>query len=352
MDFIDILLTTIINSIPIAILFLPYFFIKKKALSNLYLRIYAGILIFYLIYWVLPIIFQVRDTPIELELQSGEEGDLTLGIGYIISHFTALLTSFASYPFATLPFIFFISPFISMIIVWNRLRKEEGTILNNLNLIAYQVTESPSKRIREGLVRNDWKREKEILKLLIVLLPVSLYLLQVVIKISGTEASLQSSLGWFLEILFVYIATFIFSIELLFSSQISLKGKFFGERVREQTYKSLYTVGVPISIISLLLFVADNISSNSLDTLPVIIYFFAYFIMASVIFILFLKVFEPISILIFIKLIDWWRNRQKREKSMDSNNKTYVTLYGAIAIAAYFLKYLLIGGLLMPNLIY
>ena len=237
-----------------------------------------------------------------------------------------------------------------MIIVWNRLRKEEGTILNNLNLIAYQVTESPSKRIREGLVRNDWKREKEILKLLIVLLPVSLYLLQVVIKISGTEASLQSSLGWFLEILFVYIATFIFSIELLFSSQISLKGKFFGERVREQTYKSLYTVGVPISIISLLLFVADNISSNSLDTLPVIIYFFAYFIMASVIFILFLKVFEPISILIFIKLIDWWRNRQKREKSMDSNNKTYVVLYGAIALAAYFLYYLLIGGLVMPQL--
>ncbi|MBY8992110.1 MAG: hypothetical protein KGD58_15300 [Candidatus Lokiarchaeota archaeon] len=350
MAFIDILLTTIINSIPIAILFLPYFFIKKKALSNLYLRIYAGILIFYLIYWVLPIIFQVRDTPIELELQSGEEGDLALGIGYIISHFTALLTSFASYPFATLPFIFFISPFISMIIVWNRLRKEEGTIQNNLNLIAYQVSESPSKRIREGLIRNDWKREKEILKLLIVLLPVSLYLLQVIIKISGTEASLQSSLGWFLEILFVYIATFIFSIELLFSSQISLKGKFFGERVREQTYKSLYTVGVPISIISLLLFVADNISSNSLDTLPVIIYFFAYFIMASVIFILFLKVFEPISILIFIKLIDWWRNRQKREKSVESNNKTYVALYGAIAIAAYFLYYLLIGGLIIPQL--
>lgn len=350
MAFIDILLTTIVNTIPIAFLFLPYFFIKKKAIANLYLRIYAGILVFYLIYWVLPIIFQIRDTPKELELQPGEEGDLALGIGYIITHFTSLLTSFASYPLVTLPFIFFISPFISMIIVWNRLRKEEGTIKDNLNHIAYQVSDSPYKRIREGLIRNDWTREKEIFKLLIVLLPVSLYLLQVIIKISGSQATLQSSLGWFLEILFVYIAIIIFSIELLFSSQISLKGKFFGERVREQTYKSLYTVGVPISIISLLLFVADNISSNTLESLPVIIYFFAYFIMASVIFILFLKVFEPISILIFIKLIDWWRNRQKREKSMDSNNKSYVALYGAIAIAAYFLYYLLIGGLVIPLL--
>jgi hypothetical protein len=323
---------------------------KKKAIANLYLRIYAGILVFYLIYWVLPIIFQVRDPPTELELQAGEEGDLALGIGYVISHFTSLLTSFASYPLVTLPFIFFISPFISMIFTWNRLRKEEGSIKSNLSSIAYQVSESPSKQIREGLIRNDWKREKEILKLLIILLPVSLYLLQVIIKISGEGASLESSLGWFLEILFVYIAMFIFSIELLFSSQISLKGKFFGERVREQTYKSLYTVGVPISIISLLLFVADNITSDTLDTLPVIIYFFAYFIMASIIFILFLKVFEPVSILIFIKLIDWWRNRQKREKIMDSNNKTYVALYGAIAIAAYFLFYLLIGGLLMPQL--
>jgi hypothetical protein len=350
MNFTDILLTTIINTIPIAILFLPYFFIKKRAISNLYLRIYAGILIFYLIYWVLPIVFQVGDPPKELELQSGEEGDLFLGVGYIISHFTSLLTSFATYPLVTLPFIFFISPFISMILVWNRLRKEEGTIKNNLSFIAYQITDSPSKRIREELVRNDWTREKEILKLLIVLLPVSLYLLQVIIKVSGGQASLQSSLGWFLEILFVYIAVFIFSVELLFSSQISLKGKFFGERVREQTYRSLYTVGMPISIISILLFIVDNINSNTLELLPVIFYFFAYFIMASVIFILFLKVFEPISILIFIKLIDWWRNRQKREKSIDTHNTTYVALYGAIAIATYFLYYLLIGGLLMPAL--
>jgi len=348
LNFTDVLLTAIINTIPILILFLPYFFIKKKAIANLYLRIYAGILIFYLIYWVLPMIFQIGEGPKELELQSGEEGNLFLGVGYVISHFASLLTSFASYPLVTLPFIFFISPFISMLIVWNRLRKEEGTIKNNLNLIAYQITDSPSKRIREELVRNDWTREKEILKLLIVLLPISLYLLQVIIKVSGQEdISLESSLGWFLEILFVYLATFIFSIELLFSSKISLKGKYFGENVREQTYRSLYTVGAPISILSILLFIADNINNDTLELLPVILYFFMYFIMASIIFILFLKVFEPISILIFIKLIDWWKNKQRKERKMDSNNSSYVFLYSLIAITAYFLFYLLITGILI-----
>ncbi|MHA2005972.1 MAG: hypothetical protein ACXABO_00560 [Promethearchaeota archaeon] len=339
----------LINAVPLIILIIPWFFIRKKPVGKLYFRIVAGILVFFSIYWILPIIFQVGVAPKELSLQPGEEGNIFLGIGYLISHFISLLTLFASYPLVTLPVIFIISPFITMIIVWNHLRKEDGSIKDNLNLIAYSISDSPFKRIREGLTRNNWAREKEILKLLIILLPVSLYLLQVIIKISGPEnITLESSLGWFLEILFVYIAIFIFSIELLFSSQISLKGKFFGERIREQTYHSLYTVGVPISIISILLFIADNF--NTLELLPVIFYFFGYFIMASILFILFLKIFEPISILIFIKLLDWWRKKQDRERNVDFSNITYGILYGVVAITVYFIYYLLIGGLLLPRI--
>ncbi|MHA1912968.1 MAG: hypothetical protein ACW986_04605 [Promethearchaeota archaeon] len=340
--------TALINVLPILFLFIPYFLMRKKALKNLYLRIFVGILVFYIIYWVLPIIFQIGQVPKELELQPGEEGDTLLGIGYIVSHFGSLLTQFSSYPLVTLPFIFFLSPFISLIMVRRRLRKESGAIKENLRLLTYQITDSPSTRIREELVKNNWAREKEILKLLIVLLPVSLYLLQVIIKISGPgTVSLESSLGWFLEILFVYLATFIFSVELLFSSKIALKGKFFGENVREQTYKSLYTVGAPISILSLLLFIVDNINNNTLELLPVIFFFFAYFIMASIIFILFLKIFEPISIMILIKLIDWWKNREKKEKKKGSSNLTYVFLYGVVALAVYFLLYLSITGFLI-----
>jgi len=346
----EIIISILFNLLPLIILIIPLFFIWKKTVGKLYFRIIAGILIFFLVYWILPIIFQVGVAPKELALQPGEEGYIFLGIGYIISHFTSLLTSFASYPLVTLPFIFFIAPFISMIIVWNHLRKEKGSLKDNLKLIAYPISDSPYKQIREGLTRNNWTREKEILKLLIVLLPVSLYLLQVIIKLSGPEnITLQSSIGWFLEILFVYIAIFIFSVELLSSSQISLKGKFFGERIREQTYRSLYTVGVPISIISILLFFADNVNNNTLELLPVIFYFFGYFIMASVIFILFLKVFEPISILIFIKLLDWWGKKRDKEESADYSNITYGILYGVVAITIYLVYYLLIGGLLMPR---
>jgi len=351
MSAIEILFSILLNVIPIIILIIPLFFIWKKTVGKLYFRIVVGILVFFLIYWILPIIFQVGVVPKELTLQPGEERNIFLGIGYIISHFASLLTLFASYPLVTLPFIFFIAPFIAMIIVWNHLRKENGSIKDNLKLIAYPISDSPFKQIREGLTRNNWTREKEILKLLIVLLPVSLYLLQVIIKVSGADnLTLQSSLGWFLEILFIYIAIFIFSIELLFSSQISLKGKFFGERIRAQTYRSLYTVGVPISIISILLFIADNVNNNTLELLPIIFYFFGYFIMASIIFILFLKVFEPISILIFIKLLDWWRKKQKKEKTADMSNITYAIMYGVVAIAIYFIYYLLIGGLLMPRI--
>ncbi|MFW9864554.1 MAG: hypothetical protein ACFFEN_00515 [Candidatus Thorarchaeota archaeon] len=348
MNTFEIFLNIIINAVPILVLLVPYLFIRKKqALGKLYLRIFTGILVFFMMYWILPVIFQIGQDPIELKLQVGEEGNILLGIGYIISHFISLLTLFASYPLVTLPFIFFLSPFISMLIVWNRLRKEEGTVKENLKLLNYQDMNSPAKRIRNELIRNDWTREKQIFKLLIALFPISLYLLQIIIKISGSEATIQSSLGWFLEILFVYLAIFIFSIELLFSSQISLKGKFFGETIREQTYKSLYTVGVPISVLSIILFIVDNIINNTLEIIPVILYFFAYFIMASVIFILFLKIFEPFSILNLIKLLNWWKRRKEKKEKIQYRNTSYIFLFGAIAIAVYFLYYLLISGLLI-----
>ncbi|NVM20130.1 MAG: hypothetical protein HWN80_20710, partial [Candidatus Lokiarchaeota archaeon] len=103
------------------------------------------------------------------------------------------------------------------------------------------------------------------MKLLIVLLPISLYLLQVILKILQIESvsitTGETALGWFIEILFVYIATFIFSLEILFSSQIALRGRYFGENIRQQTYKSLYTVGAPISILSIILFIVEDIGS-------------------------------------------------------------------------------------------
>ncbi|NVM36074.1 MAG: hypothetical protein HWN81_10795 [Candidatus Lokiarchaeota archaeon] len=331
MDAMEVFITIILNIFPMLILIIPYIFIRKKLIGKLYLRIYLGILIFYVVYWFLPIIFQTEITPENLEDTTDSQG-----LGFLGAHFGSLISLFAFYPLVTLPYIFFVAPFISILYVWNRLRKEDGSTKSNLKLITYQFTESPIKLIRSGILKSDWTREKEILKLLIVLLPISLYLLQVILSVSRLESDPvitgETALGWFLEILFVYLAIFIFSIELLFSSQIALKGRYIGEDIRTQTYKSLYTVGAPISILSIILFIAQYTSS-----ILIIIYFFAYFIMASVIFVLFLKVFEPISILIFIKLIDWWKNRKQKIRNMNYTNFYYGIVIAFVAILIFLL---------------
>ncbi len=347
MNTIEIIISILLNLLPIIILIIPLFFIWKKAIGKLYFRVFAGIIIFFLIYWVFPIIFQVSKTPDNLTVPPAERGNIPYGLAYLTAHFGSLITLFFSYPMITLPFIFFLAPFISILILWNKLRKEDDSVKTNLEQLSYEIKESPVESIKKELVRNNWSREKEIFKLMIVLLPISLYLLQVLFEITNlpTESITtgENALGWFLEILFVYLATFIFSIELLFSSQIALKGRYFGEKIREQTYKSLYTVGAPISILSILLFIVRNI--NSIDLLFTIFYFFAYFIMASFIFILFLDIFEPISIFIFYKIIDWWKNRGKRK--INSSNFYYMLIFGLLGILAYLLL-----NIVFKNVIY
>ncbi|MFX0001461.1 MAG: hypothetical protein ACFE9Q_10370 [Candidatus Hodarchaeota archaeon] len=340
MNGIVIFLTILLNALPILILIIPLIFIWKKTIGKLYFRIFLGIVVFYLIYWILPIIFQINTEPKELT-----GGDTTLAIQFIGARIGTLLTLFATYPLVTLPFIFFVAPFISLIIVWNHLRKEKGTIKENLKQISYHLDKSPYKMIRDEIAKRDFSREKEILKLMIVLLPISLYILQVILSVSGLEheslTTGNTALGWFLEILFVYLAMFIFSIELVFSSKLALKGKYFGEEIRRQTFKSLYTVGAPISILSILLFLAQYF-----DSILIIIFFFAYFIMASIIFVLFLKIFEPISILILVKTIDWWKTKKEKMKNIDSSNILLIIFYSLVAIGLFFIVYFAISNFL------
>jgi hypothetical protein len=339
MSTIEIIATIMLNIVPVILIVIPYFFLRKKLIGKLYFRIMLGILVFYMIYWVLPIIFQLNTTPIELQIQPSDQGNIALGIGYLIAHIGSLIALFASYPLVTLPFIFFVAPFISLIFVWRRLRKEKKPNESVLSSLTYEITKGPYQKARVALEKGDWSREKEVLKLLIVLFPISLYLLQVILKISGLESvsitTGETALGWFIEILFVYLATFIFSLELLFSSQIALKGRPFGESVRNQTYKSLYTVGIPISLLSVVLFVVEDIIEGS-SSLPLFLYFFAYFIMASIIFVLFLKIFEPISLLIFIKVLDWWKNRDTKKKSLQTKNFYYGIVFACLTFFIWF----------------
>ncbi|MBD3197546.1 MAG: hypothetical protein GF317_21005 [Candidatus Lokiarchaeota archaeon] len=332
MNAIDIFLTVLLNALPIVFLIIPYIFLRYKTIGKLYFRIMVGIILFYIIYWIIPLLFQFRLGFDELGISSGEEG---LTLFYLPVHFTSLISTFSSYPLFTLPFIFFVAPLISLIIVWNRLRSEEGSISESLEQITYEYSESPLESIKKELKKTDWKREKDIMKLMIVYLPISLYILQIVLKVTGLQSfslgTAETALGWFMEILFVYLAMFIFSIELLYSSKIAIKGRYFGEKVREETFRSLYLVGAPISLISLLLF-----SLEYIDSLDVIFFFGAYFFMATVIFVLFLDIFEPISILILIKVINWWKNRKKSPKKLNLSNIYYGLAFGFISVAVSF----------------
>ncbi|NVM20131.1 MAG: hypothetical protein HWN80_20715, partial [Candidatus Lokiarchaeota archaeon] len=63
-------------------------------------------------------------------------------------------------PLVTLPFIFFVAPFISIIYVRNRVRKEVGTKSEKMKGLTYHIIDSPYKRIRSDLFKNDWSRER------------------------------------------------------------------------------------------------------------------------------------------------------------------------------------------------
>lgn len=343
MDGLDILLTIFFNTFPLVVITIPLFFVWKKAIGKLYFRVVLAVFVFYLIYWILPLIIQGR---IETDnLGYTGEGGLFAVFNYFGVHFGSLIALFSSYPLISLPFIFFVAPFISFVFVWYRLRTQDGKMQEKLTQTTYKFPESPFQSIREKLLENNWKREKDIFKLMIIYLPISLYLLEVILKIQNLEdfsiTTATTALGWFIEILFVYIAVFIFAIELLVSSHVAYRGRYFGEQIRERTYKSLYTVGVPISILSLVLFLVDEIES-----IDIIFSFFSYFIMASIIFILFLDVFEPISLFILIKMIDWWKNKKEKVKNIDFTNIYYILFFSLLALTLYFVIYFIGSSLI------
>ncbi len=91
----DVLFTILLNALPIIILFVPLLFIWKKTLGKVYFRIFIGILVFYLIYWIFPIIFQIGVKPTELAVEEKNEGNVVLGIGYLAAHIGSLIILFS-----------------------------------------------------------------------------------------------------------------------------------------------------------------------------------------------------------------------------------------------------------------
>jgi len=348
----SIILSIILNLFPILIFAIPLIFLRKKKIELIYKRFYYGLCMFFLIYWVLPAIFQnVKDIPLE----ESEKNNFGLLVLFLFERSFSMLLLYLQYPFVILPLIFIISPFISMLVLYFRLKNESGTMDEKYSKINFEFSESPREMIIKSLTAKDWKKEKELLKAFLILLPISLYILVVILDIAGVEPTNVSessdALGWFLEILFVYIVTFLFSYQLIKSSKISFKGRFIGEQIQSKFFSSLTQVGTPIAILLIFLFIVQRS-----DSIVLIFYFFAYFFMGAFIFIILLRIFEPISILIFLKLIYWKKNRLEQKKTRKNNSKenikskiynnTKVIIYSLIAAVIVILIKFMLGFLI------
>ncbi len=301
-------------------------------------------------------------------------------IKYLFQHFLNSVVIFLTYPIIILAFVFGISPFISMTIMlyqtWNEKRNErkplrrrirqnldeirtlkkelkESTsnieditnsidklekenqeiqeqaqtiksVVERLNDIQYELESSPFQEITRRVKEKNWDNEKELLKVLIAILPISLFLLMTILQLLGETENpslLQgTSMGWFLEIFFAYIASLVFSVYLIKVSRLSRKGKFLGNQLYVAMVQSLSTVGAFMSVLAVILFLVQYI-----DQIFVVSYFVIYFIMVSVFFVLFLDIFEPFSIFLLIKIIETFKNLKMALKRV---------IYGSIAKTA------------------
>ncbi|MHA2246511.1 MAG: hypothetical protein ACXADY_16335 [Candidatus Hodarchaeales archaeon] len=328
---------------------------------------------------------------------------------YVFQHFINSIVNFLYYPIIILAFVFGLSPFISMGIIlyqtWGEKRSgkkplkrlirqndEEIKILNkkrkglnedeikeiNLEIdalekdipnlkeqltkipsvtqrlqeIQFEMDASPFQEIKIRAKEKDWGNERELLKVLIAILPITLFLLMTILQLLGETENpslLQgTSMGHFLEIFFAYVASIVFSVYLIKASLLSRKGKFLGNQLYIAMIQSLSTVGAFMSILAVILFLVQYF-----DQIFVVSYFVVYFIMVSIFFVLFLDIFEPFSIYLLIKLIETLKNLKLALKRIDIVNITKAIVVGmgaGLLLSLGFLTYNVMAAGLFNNL--
>jgi len=285
-------------------------------------------------------------------------------VKYLFQHFINSVVIYLTYPIVILAFVFGISPIISMLILlyqtWGEKRndrkpirrliksnndeiralqtkhkgsvgeeieqidqaikelkkdnvdlkrqlKEIRSVNERLREIQYETETSPFQEITKNVKEKNWENERELLKVLIAILPISLFLLMTILQLLGETENpslLQgTSMGWFLEIFFAYIASIVFSVYLFKAARLSRKGKFLGNQLYIAMVQSLSTVGAFMSILAVILFLAMYF-----EQIFVVSYFVVYFIMVSIFFVLFLDILEPFSIYLLIKFIETFKS--------------------------------------------
>ncbi len=333
---------------------------------------------------------------------------LPLLVKYMFQHFINSIVNYLYYPIIILAFVFGFSPMISMVILlyqtWGESRNEKkplkrlinqneeeikllqnkrkfaneteipeitheiNTLENDINNLQQQLTSvrtvtqrlqeiqfemevSPFQEITKRVKEKEWGNEKELLKVLIAILPITLFLLMTILHLLGETENpslLQgTAMGHFLEIFFAYIASIVFSVYLIKASRLSRKGKFLGNQLYVAMVQSLSTVGAFMSGLAVILFLVQYF-----EQIFVVSYFVVYFIMVSIFFVLFLDIFEPFSIYLLIKLIETFKNLKLAVKRIDSASIAKSAAMGVIIgflLASGFLVYRVIVSGLYPR---
>jgi hypothetical protein len=225
------------------------------------------------------------------------------------------------------------------------------SISQRLQEIQFELEQSPFHAVMKRVKEKNWDNERELLKVLIAILPITLFLLMTILQLLGETENpslLQgTSMGWFLEIYFAYIATLVFSVYLIKASLLSRKGKFLGNQLYIAMVQSLSTVGAFMSGLAVILFLVQYF-----DQIFVVSYFIVYFIMVSLFFVLFLDVFEPFSIYILLKLIESFKAFRMSLGRFNRINiaKSIVTgILIGILLSVGFLTYLVIVKSIFTN---
>ena len=221
-------------------------------------------------------------------------------VTYIGSLTIYSLTLTITYPVFMFPFVFFFAPIIAILILFFVVKRE------GIKEVTFWINLKPKKL-------KGWEEEKEVLKLLVALLPVSLYFLITLLKILGYQEDPlnvgSTWLGWILEIYMLIFLSFIVAVNLLYTSRVYHGNRFVGEIIRRNTFNNLLSISIVLSSVSLILF-----TQLYWGSVYVLIYFSLYYVAITVIFLSFFKMMEPASVYIFAKILTFMRDENKLER--------------------------------------
>ncbi|MFX1486093.1 MAG: hypothetical protein ACFFBS_03130 [Promethearchaeota archaeon] len=355
---VDLILSFLVNSIPIVVAFLPYILLRSRAtFRKFYARLLLCFIFFWALYYMLPgilydYLFFQNDpsytTHTLFEVQSF--GDIGQVASYFLLMTVELLSNIFSFIAVSWPFIFVGAPLLSAGILIIKLRKENGSIREKFGRLSFDYRVNPVERMKTRILTATWREEKEFLKMLIVLLPLSLYILTGIVNVVGvTENPITTSatnLGWFIEVFLVYLTFPLIAVYVLYSSNTSYEGRSVGERIKESTFQYLMAVGAVLSLLTAILFIQQAAITPGLGFPSTVLYFVSYYVMLSITFIAFLPLFEAVASFILVKICSSLRPKADDFRTPVTSKKlTYTFAFSVIMFGFSFLfNYLISFG--------